>query len=57
LKLYLITTGTGRDGDEWRLHKICATPEIARRHVLKACAKSISKPEDFEVEEWELTDQ
>lgn len=31
--VYLVTSGSGSDGDEWMLHFVCATREVAEKKI------------------------
>jgi hypothetical protein len=55
MKVYLLTTGTDRDGDAWCVEAICATPEAWERakaaHIAERGYDHTNPIDQWEVEE------
>jgi len=58
-KVWLLTTGTGQDGDEWSVEGIYSTKEKAelakkRFQVPPNSVDGYEYVDDYEVEEWDV---
>lgn len=67
MKVYLLTTGDGSDGNEWAVRGIYATREIAEAALSMAAGTlalldHYQRPKefwarDYEIEEWDVRDR
>ena len=49
MKVWLLTSGTGADGDEWSVESIHSTEEGAERE-----RQTKDRPDFFNIEEWNV---